>query len=125
MQFTLFCKTSHSFRFHCGIEISPLLFPSMNEEEGQNLGKAHALSPCKAVHGNHFSVAGPPSCWNASSYIKVRMKGGSKKISNKFLLSQTMYFHTKLHNIFYNFSYYKELSLKITVRFLTYFPGHY
>ena len=36
----------------------------------------------------------------ASSYIKVRMKAGSKEICNKFLLSQTINFHTKLHNTF-------------------------
>lgn len=44
--------------------------------------------------------SGSPRCQNASSYIKVGMKAGSKEICNEFLLSQTINFHTKLHNIF-------------------------
>lgn len=100
-KFTLFPKTSHNFRFHHAVESSLLPFPRVNEKEGK-MGKSTCVPlqnfPWKSLKCSSLS------CQNASSYIKVGMKAGSKEICNKFLLSQTINFHTKLHNILVLFS---------------------
>lgn len=104
-KFTLFPKTSQNFRFHHAVENSLLLFPRVNEEEGK-MRKSTCIPlqnfPWKSLKCSCQS--GSPSCQNASSCIEVRMKAGSKEIYNKFLLSQTINFCTKLHNILVLFS---------------------
>lgn len=61
------------------------------------------MSLCKTFHGNHSSVTVKMALWPARKpphISKWEWKQVGKEICNKFLLSQTINFHTKLHNIF-------------------------